>query len=133
MFRKGSKAYSIFNLKCPKCHEEDLFKTGSFSFKQAFEMRDECPHCGQDFMPEPGFYYGAMFISYIFTAWFCIGFVLFFHWVLGWSTAASFGLLLAVCAVFFIYIFRLARSIWLNINYKYDPSKAKRQVETGIK
>ena len=76
-------------------------------------------------MPEPGFYFGAMFISYIFTAWFCILFVLFVHWVLGWSTAASFGALIAICAVFFVYFFRLARSIWLNINFKYDPEKAR--------
>ncbi len=125
ILKKGTKAYSIFNLKCPKCHEEDLFDTGSFSFNKPFDMKGECPHCGQDFMPEPGFYYGAMFISYIFTAWFCILFVLFLHWVLDWSTAASFAALIAVCAIFFVYFFRLARSIWLNINYKYDPNKAR--------
>jgi uncharacterized protein (DUF983 family) len=125
LFGKGSKPYSIFKLKCPKCHEEDLFETGSFSFKNSFDMRDECPHCKFNFLPEPGFYYGAMFISYIFMGFFCIGFVAFFHWVLGWSTAASFALLIAFCALFFAYIFRLARSIWLNINYKFDPKKAK--------
>ncbi|MCB0562834.1 MAG: DUF983 domain-containing protein [Phaeodactylibacter sp.] len=125
IFKKGTKGYSIFSLKCPKCHEEDLFDTGSFSFDKPFDMKDKCPHCEQDFMPEPGFYFGAMFISYIFTAWFCILFVLFVHWVLGWSTAASFGALIAICAIFFVYFFRLARSIWLNINFKYDPSKAK--------
>ena len=66
IFRKGSKAYSIFNLKCPKCHEEDLFEKPTFSFQKPFDMREECTHCRQDFFPEPGFYYGAMFISYIF-------------------------------------------------------------------
>jgi len=125
VFRKGSKAYSIFNLKCPKCHTGELFPTGSFSFKRPFDMHEECPHCKQDFLPEPGFYYGAMFISYIFTGFFCIGFVALFHWGLGWSTNASFALLLSVLAIFFVYIFRLARSIWLNINYKYDPKRAK--------
>jgi len=54
-------------------------------------------------------------------------FVLFVHWVLGWSTALSFVALIAIMAIFFVYIFRLARSIWLNINYKYDPSKARQQ------
>lgn len=126
LFGKGTKVYSMFNLKCPKCHEGDLFPTGSFSFDKPFDMHDRCPHCGQDYLPEPGFYYGAMFISYIFTAWFCILFVLFVHWVLGWSTMASFAALIAVMAFFFVYTFRLARSIWLNINYQYDPEKAKR-------
>lgn len=124
MFQKGSKSYSIFGLKCPKCHSSDLFYTGSFSFNRSFDMKDRCDHCNMNYMPEPGFYYGAMFISYIFMGWFCIGFIAIFHWVLGWSTLASFALLIAVCAFFFAYIFRLARAIWLNINFKYDPSKA---------
>lgn len=123
IFRKGSKAYSIFGHKCPRCQETDMFETPTFSFKRPFDMKDKCEHCGLNYMPEPGFYYGAMFISYIFMGWFCIGFVALFHWVLGWSIEASFLLLIAVCALFFVYIFRLARSIWINLNVKYDPSK----------
>ena len=125
IFKKGSKAYSIFGLKCPRCHEADLFETGSFSMQKSFDMRNECPHCGLNLMPEPGYYFGAMFISYIFMGWFSIGFIAIFHWLLGWSTDVSFALLIAFCAIFFVYIFRLARSIWLNINFKYDPFKAK--------
>ena len=121
LFKKGTKARSIFSFKCPRCQEGDLFYTPTFSYRKPFQMPDACPKCGQNYMPEPGFYYGAMFVSYIFTAWFCIGFVALFHWVLGWSTIASFGLLIAVCAVFFVYIFRLARSIWIGLMVKYDP------------
>lgn len=125
IFNKGSKLYSIFGLKCPTCHEGKLFETGSFSFQKPFEMHQECPHCGQNYWPEPGFYYGSMFISYIFTAWFCLFFIMFFHWILDWSLMTSFGLLLAVCALFFVYFFRLARSIWLNINFKYKAHDSK--------
>lgn len=125
LFKKGSKAYSIFGFKCPKCHEGDLYETPTFSFRLPFDMPEHCPYCRQSYNPEPGFYYGAMFVSYIFTAWFCILFAMFFHWVLDWSLAASFGLLIAVCALFFVYIFRLARSVWLNITFKYDPHQAE--------
>jgi uncharacterized protein (DUF983 family) len=128
LFKKGQKAYSIVNLKCPRCHEGDMFYTGSFSFKRSFDMKERCDVCNEDLFPEPGFYYGAMFISYIFTAWFCIFFVMFFHWVLGWSTMASFALLLAVVALCFVYFFRLARSIWINLNVKYDPDAAANPV-----
>ncbi len=119
--KKGNKLYSILNFKCPRCHEGDLFETPTFSFRRPFDMPPKCTNCGQDYMPEPGFYYGAMFIGYIFTGWFCILFVIFFHWVLGWSTLASFALLIAVCLLFFVYFFRLARSIWINITVKFDP------------
>jgi uncharacterized protein (DUF983 family) len=115
------KAASILQLSCPRCRRAKLFKTPTFSFKQPFDMKGHCDLCGQDFMPEPGFYYGAMFLSYIFMAWFCISFIALFHWVLGWSTNGSFALLLAVCAIFYVYIFRLARSAWIGFNVKYDP------------
>lgn len=92
-------------------------------------MPDRCPCCAQKFEPEPGFYYGAMFISYIFTGWFSILFVMFFHWVLDWSTMASFGLLLLVFALFFVYIYRLARSIWIHITIKFDPARSAHALE----
>lgn len=127
MFKKGSKLYSTFNFKCPRCHEGDLFYSNSFSFQRPFDMPEKCDKCGQNYMPEPGFYYGAMFISYIFTGWFCILFVMLMHWVIGWSINGSFLLLIFIMAVFFVYIFRMARSIWINIVIKYDPSKSSIQ------
>jgi uncharacterized protein (DUF983 family) len=123
LFRKGSKAYSIFGFKCPKCMEGDLYLTKSFSFQKSFEMHESCPNCSQDFEPEPGFYYGAMFVSYIFTAFFSIGFLLIFHWVFDFSLMTSFGMLVAFFAIFFVVIFRLARSVWISHNVKYNPPK----------
>lgn len=125
MFKKGTKAHSIFLIKCPQCQEENLFKERTFAFKEPFRMRESCPNCQLDFEPEPGFYYGAMFISYIFMGWFCIGFVALLHWVLDFSLETSFVALIAVVAFFFVYIFRLARSIWLSLNVKYDKTKAR--------
>ena len=86
-------------------------------------MLDECPHCKMNYMPEPGFYYGAMFISYILSGWFCILFVLFFHWVLDWTITQSFMLLIVIIGVFFVWFFRFSRAVWLNIIFKYNPSK----------
>ncbi|MFT5169126.1 MAG: hypothetical protein ACI8P3_004374 [Saprospiraceae bacterium] len=119
MLKKGSKLFPIVHIKCPKCHEGDLFPTGSFEFSNPFDMNTRCPVCQENFMPEPGFYYGSMFISYIFTGWFCLSFVGVTHWIFGWSTAASFGLLILILAVLFVWIFRMARSIWIGLNVKY--------------
>lgn len=121
---KSSKLASIFALKCARCHTGDLFPTGSFSFKKPFDMYDKCPHCDLNYEPEPGFYFGAMFISYIISGWFCILFILFFHWVLDWSLNASFAVLLGILAIVFVWFFRFSRSVWLHIVTKYDPSKA---------
>ena len=127
--KSNNKIQSIVNLKCPRCHTGDLFLTPTFSFSKPFDMHKECPLCSQDYEPEPGFYFGAMFISYIFTGFFCLAFTMLLHWVVGWSITASFVALIVVCAVFFVYIFRFARSMWINLNIKYDPQMARMATE----
>ncbi len=106
-------------MKCPKCQEGDLFETGSFAFRKPFEMPEHCPNCGQPYFLEPGFYYGAMFISYILTGWFCLFFVGFLMLVAGLSWQTSFVLLLLTLGILFVWIFRFARSIWISLNVKY--------------
>jgi len=43
------------------------------------EMHDFCPECQAPFSPEPGFYFGAMFISYAFTVA-----IMFVTWLILW-------------------------------------------------
>ena len=120
----ASKLYSIFSLKCPTCHRGDLFPTPTFSFREPFAQYTHCPACGQTYFPEPGFYYGAMFLSYIGSGFFCLGVVMFLHWVLGWSMIASFAVLIAVLGVLFIWWFRVSRSAFLNLVYGFKPEVA---------
>lgn len=117
---------SIINLKCPKCREGDLFKTSTLSFQKSFDMPKNCPHCNQKYFLEPGFYYGAMFISYIFTGWFCIAFAVVVHWVFDYSLNVTFFWMILILAIFFVYIFRSARSLWIHVNVKYDPTIPKK-------
>ncbi len=121
LFKKTQKRYSIFYLKCPRCHEGEVFETGSWSFAKSFDMRQRCPKCDLNYFPEPGYYYGAMFISYIWTGWFCLLFIALFHWWLGFSQTVAFSLLSAFIALNFVYIFRISRMIWINLFVKFDP------------
>ena len=91
-----------------------------------FKMNDHCPVCQQNFMPEPGFYYGAMFLSYIGTGFFALFFLMFFNWVLDWSMTASIIALLLTFGLLFVWIFRIARSLWLSLNVSYDPEAGKK-------
>ncbi len=120
ILKKGTKLYSIFEFKCPRCHDGDLFETGSFSFQKSFDMPQNCPKCGQKYFLGPGFYYGAMFISYIITGFVCLGFVAFCMFALDMSVNASFVWLLIVMAILFVWFFRLSRAIWINVNVAYD-------------
>ncbi|WP_236975810.1 DUF983 domain-containing protein [Membranihabitans maritimus] len=110
-------------MKCPKCRQGDLFEK-PFSFSNAFNMPDHCPVCNQNYFPEPGFYYGAMFIGYGITAWtfFFLGAILIF--LIGMDFNKAIILIVIFAALTFIYFFRLARSVWIHIYVKYDPKTA---------
>ena len=125
LFKKGQKAYSVAKLKCPKCHEGELFPTSTFSFKQPFEMYERCPNCNENYAPEPGFYYGAMFISYIWTGFFSLSFVAFMIFVLKMSINMSFLALILFMASIFVWIFRVSRAMWINVVVHYDKNAIK--------
>jgi uncharacterized protein (DUF983 family) len=115
-----SKLKAIFTHKCPRCYKGPLFETSTFSFSKPFYMPGHCTECRLNYYPEPGFYYGAMFISYILTAFYCLGFmgiaILVFHA----GVEKGFGLLFLTLIVFYIWIYRTARAGWIHLNVRYD-------------
>lgn len=65
MLKKGNTLYSIFRYKCPHCHEGDFYvDSNPYNLMKVGDIRDKCSVCDRTFMPEPGFYYGAMYVSY---------------------------------------------------------------------
>lgn len=62
-----SSTLALLALRCPRCHRGKLFSYPATSLTKFTEMPDECPVCGQTFEPEPGFYFGAMYISFGFA------------------------------------------------------------------
>lgn len=57
MFKKGTKAYSVFNNKCPKCQEGDFFKNKiSYTPSKVTKIHDNCPKCDLKYMLEPSFF-----------------------------------------------------------------------------
>ena len=131
MSRIIRKIRYLLGHKCPRCYEGDLFMTGSFSFSKPFEMRPRCPKCGLNYFPEPGFYYGAMFTSYIITSFFSLGFIGVCILAFGLSVEASFGLLLLVIAIFFVWFFRTSRSTWIHLTKRYDPDAIRKHEAAG--
>ena len=123
MLKKGSKLYSITQFKCPKCHVGDLYPTTLLSFSKTFTMHDRCEACGQKYVIEPGFYWGAMYIAYMLSSGILLGGfgVLFFAF--NTTIMQAFWIPLILLALLYGLIFRLARSIWINIYVHYDPNK----------
>jgi uncharacterized protein (DUF983 family) len=62
-----SLAAAIAQAKCPKCREGNMFPVSTFSYRKLTVIHSRCAVCGADLIPEPGFYDGAMYISYAFS------------------------------------------------------------------
>ncbi len=83
-------------------------------------MHPKCPNCGQDFVIEPGFYFGAAYVSYgLGIAFFGAGFILnwlFFHLDLNILALTMVGLFILLSPL----VFMLSRSFWIGFFVKKD-------------
>jgi hypothetical protein len=99
--------------KCPRCTEANVFKHSAFNLTRFMEMHQSCPKCDASFEPEPGFYFGAMFISYAFTVA-----IMFVIWVvlrlsLNPSTSVYIYSFLGAVVLATPFSYRYSRLIWL--------------------
>ncbi len=64
---KKSLGSAILGAKCPRCREGNLFSVPLMSFRKLSDIKKSCDFCQANLIPEPDFYYGAMYISYAFS------------------------------------------------------------------
>lgn len=125
---KRNKLEIILKGKCPRCHSGEMFKYKAYNLRKFDEMHENCPVCDLRFEREPGFFYGAMYVSYAFSvALFVILGTLIYN-VLGdpdiWVYASIiFGTVLGLLPL----LFRYSRIIYLHVfgRVKYDESVTK--------
>ncbi len=123
MFKKGSKLYSIFNNKCPQCHEGDFFiSSNHYKLKLLFKMHETCPNCGQKYMIEPSFYYGAMYVTYALTVAIAT-FVFILGYLSGLSFIENLIFITFVLTVITPISLRISRLIYINIFIHFDSTK----------
>lgn len=123
---KETRLYSAFRLKCPRCHEGDLFVSKhAYDLPNMAKMPESCPTCGQKYWPEPGFYYGAMYVSYALTIALSVAvfvlMTLFDVFKISWYLGINSLLIL----ILFPPIFRLSRAIWFNFFVGYESPEAR--------
>lgn len=116
---------SLFSCRCPKCRKGSLFVPINFKkLGSLFIMNPTCQACGQTFEPEPGFYFGAMFISYAMnTALFILVWVIYSNLTSNFSIAKLLILMAMASILLLPVFFRLSRTIWIYIFIRFD-SKA---------
>lgn len=128
MVKKGSKLYSIFFNKCPKCQEGDFMQENNmFKLKKAFKMNEYCSKCGLKYMMEPSFFYGAMYVSYGLTVGLAIITFTISTLIFNTTMLESFIPIIVVLSISAPITTRLSRIIWINLFVKYEPKPKKNE------
>ena len=121
-----SLASALFRGKCPRCREGDMFVHPFGRLSGFNKMNASCPHCGVHFEPEPGFYQGAMFVSYAISVALiaAVSIVLYFsgnpsEWV-------YIGVTIAVITLMIPFNYRYSRILYLYLfgGIKFDASRS---------
>jgi hypothetical protein len=91
-------------------------------------MNAACPYCGVRLEPEPGFYQGAMYVSYGFTiAVMVVISLLIYYFVDNASEWLYIGIVVAVMLLLVPLNYRFSRIVFLYLfgGLKYDPGVSK--------
>ena len=124
MIKKGSKLYSIVHFKCPHCHEGEFFiSRNPYDFKHLSASHEKCPHCKRRLYLEPGFYYGAMYVSYALSVAHIVSFIV-AKYILGIEMEfVNFIILVASFLILLTPIYyALSKIIWANFFLHYKPT-----------
>jgi len=123
------KLHAMINARCPQCHEGRLFKYKWWNLFNFAQMHENCPHCSLRYEIEPGFFYGAMYISYAFTVGIMlIGGIIVFNF---FNDPPAMGYVVPITIFSLVMVpfnFRTARVIFIHlfsgISYKQDSIKS---------
>ena len=110
---------AILHGACPRCREGRIFRLPVWRGHLA--MNERCPVCGLRFEREPGYFLGALYVSYMVSIPPVLVLMLIFWRMLQWRFD------LAVVAAFVAYlpavpfVTRAARVVWMHLDRHFDP------------
>jgi uncharacterized protein (DUF983 family) len=122
---RTSQFKAILTSKCPKCRRGDVF-SGTLYGLNLQKTNDRCSHCGMKFEVEPGFFYGAMYVSYAFVVGEMLNVGLFTYLITGNDTSpwlyisTIIGVILLLTPINYRYS-RILLLHWLTPKIKYCP------------
>jgi hypothetical protein len=84
-------------------------------------MNRQCPVCGLVFEREPGYFLGAMYVSYAFaTIIIGVSLLVLFQVFPAWPDLVTYGASLVILLPFVPFIFRYSRVIWMTFDRSID-------------
>ena len=122
--KKGTKAYSILNNRCPKCQEGKFWPTNN-PYRNIFirnvGILGSCNQCNLKFEQEVGFWFGAMYVSYALAV-----IIILFSWILirliapGTDIVITSSIISCNIILFSPVNYFLSRLCWVNIFVNYE-------------
>ncbi len=109
------RAMAVLRQRCPRCRRGPVFRGW-------VAMYPTCPVCGHRFEREPGYFTGAMYVSYALAVpTFAVAFLLARRLVPGWSDTAILPVALIPFLPLVPVIVRYSRVIWMHLDWTIDP------------
>jgi uncharacterized protein (DUF983 family) len=113
--RKGNLVLNILTEKCPHCGESKVFKRMKNPFVFP-EMKERCDSCNYRFDREPGYFLGAMYLSYGMAVLLAIvTFLTCYFFFPNLATIWVPTLIFLVITAFSYKIYKLSRIIYIHI------------------
>ncbi len=125
-----SALQALLAAKCPRCRQGELFLYPGYKLTKFDKMPEYCPHCNLRYEVEPGFWYGAMYVSYAITTGIVLvmGFVLyqFFNDPPTWVYVTSVAVIIVLPMP---YVFRVSRILYLYLfsGVTYNEQMARKR------
>lgn len=117
-------AEAMWKMKCPKCRKGDLFESKNpWILSKLDSMPANCPVCNQSYFPEVGFYYGAMYISYMVSIAVEVPIFLLMLLLFGFQIVPMIVTLCSSLIFFFPYIYRYSRVLWIYVTIPFGGVK----------
>jgi len=129
MFKKGTKNYSVFNNKCPKCQEGDFFKYAiTYAPGKVNKIHENCSNCNLKYMIEPSFFYGAMYVGYGITVATCVITFLISTLIFKLDLLESFAAIIITILLLMPLNLRLSRILWINMFISFEKESQKEEL-----
>ncbi len=116
---------SMLKKKCPNCHIGDLYTNKTiFPLNKMMDMPERCPHCGQKYELETGFWFGTGYISYGLSVGIVIILAILFQLFYGfsWRDNSVFiflGIMVFTLLLMQPILMRISRVLYIYIFVKY--------------
>ena len=116
-----SMVKSILRQRCPRCRAGGIFR---YSIFRGFpKMHDRCPVCDLKFEREPGYFLGAMYVSYALGVMIVALFATLLWSVTGWRITKDIIWAVVLFLPLAPTITLFARVLWIYLDQAIDPER----------